>query len=73
MKTSKKYQAQISEHNGSWSAAIMRRVTAQKSTVSKQQHGFASEADAQRWAGSQLAEFHQHQSAKNKRNRSAGQ
>lgn len=45
----------------------MRQVTSRKTTISKQQGDFASQAEAQQWAEAALAEFSNKQSAANTR------
>ncbi|MDO7597551.1 MAG: DUF3622 domain-containing protein [Pseudomonadota bacterium] len=67
MAQSKKYDSKIQQNGATWTAKIIRRVTAQKTMVSKQQHGFASEAEAQAWAETQIALFLENLKARNKR------
>lgn len=50
----KKYQITLSQEDGSWSAAIVRKVSSRKSTITKSQAGFSSEAEAQAWADTEL-------------------
>ena len=67
MKTSKKYSTKISQVNDSWTAEIIRRVSVEKTMVSKTQADFKSEADANEWAEKELATFLTKQSDRNKR------
>jgi hypothetical protein len=55
--SSKKYQSDVVQDGALWTASITRQVTSVKSIVSKQQDGFASEAEAQAWVDTHLAEF----------------
>ncbi len=50
----KKYQITLAEEGESWSAAIVRKVSSRKSTVTKSQGGFGSEAEASSWADTEL-------------------
>jgi hypothetical protein len=67
MATSKKYSVQIVEEDNFWTADIVRRVNARSNIVSKSQSGFASEAEAQAWADTELQGFMTNQSERNKR------
>lgn len=67
MAQSKKYDSKIQQNGKTWTAKIIRRVTSQKTMVSKQQHGFATEAEAQAWAETQIALFLESLKARNKR------
>lgn len=67
MAQSKKYDSKIQQNGATWTAKIIRRVTSQKTMVSKQQHGFASEAEAKAWAETQIAMFLENLKARNKR------
>jgi hypothetical protein len=67
MAQSKKYDSKIQQNGATWTVKIIRRVTSQKTMVSKQQHGFASEAEAQAWAETQIALFLENLKARNKR------
>jgi len=67
MSSSNKYHYQISEDNGSWSAKIVRRATSKKTVVSKEQAGFATEAEAKSWGEAELKLFLQNLSQRNKR------
>lgn len=55
--SSKKYQSEILQDGDSWTARITRQVTSRKSLVSKQQEAFTSEAEAQAWVETNMAEF----------------
>ncbi|MGH1373972.1 MAG: DUF3622 domain-containing protein [Cellvibrionaceae bacterium] len=50
----KKYQITLAEEDGSWSAAIVRKVSSRKSTITKSQDGFGNEAEASTWAEAEL-------------------
>ncbi len=65
--SSKKYQSEVVEENGQWLARINRRLSSRKSTVSKEQGGFKSEAEAQAWADEALSEFINTQKTANSR------
>lgn len=67
MATSKKYSVQIVQEDNFWTADIVRRVSARSTLVSKSQSGFASEAEAQAWADTELQGFMSSQSERNKR------
>ncbi len=65
--SSKKYQSEVLEENGQWTARINRRLSSRKSKVSKEQSGFSSESDAQAWADDALSEFINTQQTANNR------
>jgi hypothetical protein len=67
MAQSKKYDSKIKQNGATWTAKIIRRVTSQKTMVSKQQHGFASEAEAEAWAEKEITLFVDNLKARNKR------
>ncbi|GAA5192191.1 DUF3622 domain-containing protein [Ferrimonas gelatinilytica] len=67
MAQSKKYDYRVTEKGGVWSAAIIRRVTARRTAVSKKQGKFATEAEAIAWAEAELKTFLASQSERNKR------
>lgn len=50
----KKYEITLTEKDQSWTAAIVRKVSARKTTITKSQDGFASEAGAASWADTEL-------------------
>lgn len=52
-----KYTTRVIEVEGKWRAEIVRRVTSKKTHVSKAQDDFASEAEAQAWAETELKNF----------------
>lgn len=54
MNKGKKYDYRVVQHDGCWKAEITRRASAKKTVVTKSQDGFATEADAQAWAQSEL-------------------
>ena len=57
MTTHKKYDCRITQTGSSWNAEIIRRVTSKKTTVSKNQDGFATEAEARAWGEKELKSF----------------
>lgn len=57
MTTNKKYDCRITQEGTSWTAEIIRRVTSKRTTVSKSQDGFATEAEAQAWGEKELKSF----------------
>jgi hypothetical protein len=65
--SSKKYQSEILQEGDHWTARITRQITSRKSLVSKQQEGFTSEAEAQAWVDTNMAEFISTQKSANKR------
>lgn len=67
MTRTQKYQYRLIPADTTWTAEIVRRVSASKENVSKRQTGFSSEADAQAWAETELAAFLQLHSASNQR------
>ena len=67
MAKSKKYNFKVIQDGDSWSAKILRRVSSQKTVVSKKQAGFDSESDAQAWAEKEITLFFESLSARNKR------
>ena len=67
MTQQKKFDYQIKQDANTWSAEITRRVSARRSSVSKKQDGFATEALATEWATAELAGFLEKQKAANAR------
>jgi len=67
MTTNKKYDLRISQGKTDWTAEITRRVTSKKTTVSKSQDGFATEAEAKAWGEKELASFLENLTKRNKR------
>ena len=63
----KKFDYQIKQDANTWSAEITRRVSARRSSISKQQDGFATEALAIEWATTELAGFLEKQKEANAR------
>ena len=57
MQQSKKYSFQLVQSDATWSAEIVRRVTAKTNVVSKTQDGFATELEAQEWAKKEVKAF----------------
>lgn len=67
MTKGKKFDYRIVEDSSKWAAEITRRASAKKLVVSKRQDGFASEADAQSWAETELKSFVEKLEKQNKR------
>jgi Protein of unknown function (DUF3622) len=67
MTTNKKYDYRITQNKTDWTAEITRRVTSKKTTVSKSQDGFATEAEAKTWGEKELAAFLENLTKRNKR------
>ncbi|MDX2321735.1 MAG: DUF3622 domain-containing protein [Moritella sp.] len=67
MAKGKKYDFNLVLADGSWTAEIVRKITSKKTVVSKSQAGFASEAEAQVWAETELKGFLQNQIDRNNR------
>ena len=67
MAKGKKYDFNLVLVDGSWTAEIIRKITSKKTVVSKSQAGFASEAEAQVWAETELKGFLQNQIERNER------
>lgn len=67
MAKGKKYDFNLVLVDGSWTAEIVRKITSKKTVVSKSQAGFASEAEAQIWAETELKGFLQNQIDRNAR------
>ena len=67
MAHSKKYTIEIAQQNNTWTAKIHRRISAKKSTVSKQQSEFANEQAANDWATTELKAFTSNQHNRNEK------
>jgi len=67
MANNKKFDFQVVEKRNGWSAEIIRQVSARRTTVSKREMGFETEALAIEWAEKELAEFVKHQAERNLR------
>lgn len=67
MSNSKKFAIRITEKRNGWCAEITRQVTSRKTTVSKREAGFETEAEAQEWAEKELAGFIKNQTERNVR------
>lgn len=55
-----KYSVRVAaadDESGTWTSEIVRQVSRKNTVVSKQQTGFASEAEAQSWGAETLKEF----------------
>lgn len=67
MTQSKKYDYRVTQDKKTWTAEIIRRVTSKRTSVSKTQDGFASEAEAKAWGEKELASFLENLAERNKR------
>ncbi|MGB1310962.1 MAG: DUF3622 domain-containing protein [Leucothrix sp.] len=67
MATANKYATKVVQDGLNWTADITRRVSRKDVVVSKTQAGFATEAEAQAWADTELKAFVENQEARNKR------
>ena len=67
MAASSKYAIKIVEDASIWTADITRRVSRKEVVFSATQSGFANEAEAQARADTELKNFIENQSARNKR------
>ena len=67
MAQEKKFDFSIKQDGEQWNAEITRRVSARKTSVSKQKKGFASEELATEWAKEKLSECLENLQAGNKR------
>ena len=67
MAQQKKFDFSVKQVGEQWNAEITRRVSARKTSVSKQKKGFESEALATTWAQEKLAECLENLQAGNKR------
>lgn len=67
MTQQKKFDYQIKQDATTWSAEITRRVSARRTSISKQQDGFETEALAIEWATTELSGFLEKQKQANAR------
>jgi len=67
MAQEKKFDFSVKQENEQWNAEVTRRVSARKTSVSKQKKGFATEELATEWASTKLAECIDNLQAGNKR------
>ena len=67
MSKNQKFAIRVTEKRNGWCAEITRQVTSRKTSVSKRETGFETEAKAQEWAEKELAGFIQNQAARNER------
>lgn len=65
MSDSKKFAVQVSEKRNGWCAEIVRQISSRRTTVSKRETGFATEAEAQAWGEKELAGFVKNQAERN--------
>lgn len=63
----KKYDLRVIEGPAGWSTEIIRRASAKKTVVSKQQAGFATESEARAWGETELKAFLKGLAEKNQR------
>jgi len=71
MTKGKKFDFRVEQDGSQWKAEIIRRVTSKKTTVSKHQGGFATEAEAQAWGENELKLFSKNLETRNKHRNSA--
>jgi hypothetical protein len=57
MSQTNKFEYNVTQDGQQWNAAITRRVTSRKTSVSKQKKGFATEEEATQWATEALAGY----------------
>ena len=67
MAQTNKFEFQVMQDGDVWNATITRRVSARRTSVSKQKKGFSSEALATEWAKETLAQFLENLQEGNKR------
>ena len=67
MAKNNKYQINLQQVDSSWQAQVTRQVTSKKTTVTKQQENFTSEADAKEWADAELNKLLETQVSNNQR------
>lgn len=67
MAANKKYNVEIKQDDATWSTKITRRVTSQRTMISKKKNGFSSEAEARAWGEQEIALFIEKLNAHNKR------
>ncbi|WP_159738705.1 DUF3622 domain-containing protein [Vibrio atypicus] len=67
MSKNPKFAIRTTEKRNGWCAEITRQVTSRKTTVSKRETGFETEAEAQAWAEKELAGFIKNQAERNER------
>ena len=62
-----KFDYRIQQDGDKWSAEIIRRVTARRTSVSKRKKGFETQELAEQWSKNQLVDFLENLQAGNKR------
>jgi len=67
MAKNNKYQIHLLQVDSKWQAQITRQVTSKKTTVTKQHDDFACEADAKKWADTELEQLLEMQVSSNQR------
>ncbi|MFT5579735.1 MAG: hypothetical protein ACI9WS_002495 [Paraglaciecola psychrophila] len=67
MTSAKKYQFKAVQNDSNWTGQIIRRVSARKTMVSKQQTGFATQEQANSWGEVELKAFLVKQNERNTR------
>jgi hypothetical protein len=67
MTSNKKYDYRVTQNKKTWTAEIIRRVTSKRTSVSKSQDGFSTEAEAKAWGEKELASFLDNLAERNKR------
>ncbi|GAD81261.1 hypothetical protein VEZ01S_54_00120 [Vibrio ezurae NBRC 102218] len=67
MSDHKKFTVRTVEKRNGWCAEIVRQISSRRTTVSKREMGFETEAQAQAWGEKELEVFIQNQAERNKR------
>ncbi len=67
MSENKKFTVRTVEKRNGWCAEIVRQITSRRTTVSKREIGFKTEAEAQAWGEQELEVFVKNQALRNKR------
>jgi hypothetical protein len=67
MSDNKKFTIRTIEKRNGWCCEIVRQVSSRRTTVSKREIGFNTEAEAQAWGEKELDVFVKNQAERNKR------
>lgn len=67
MSDSKKFTVRTIEKRNGWCAEIVRQISSRRTTVSKREMGFETQAEAQAWGEKELEAFIKNQVERNKR------
>ncbi len=73
MAKGKKFDYRVVQDGSLWATEIVRRITSKKTTVSKRQGEFTTEAEAQAWGEQELKSFLLNLKKRNKRRDEARQ